>query len=183
MASGWGGLYPCCSGHLPHVLSAIFLPLIQASGPVPISRTSPTRQRGAHLCPILPRVSTCFIHTHFLRQSPARRMPTSSGLHAAPLTCCVTLSKSLLLWSLLFPSVRVGHQVAEGAVAYSDVCCSCQLLLRDKVSQTSRLMPPVISLLISLRFGWGQLGAIHVAFVEALWGQIARGSLTYTSGP
>lgn len=143
-----------CPSSRPQALS-------QSQGHPPQDRGEPT---FALSCLVL---ATCFIHTHFLRQSPAQRMPTTSGLHAAPLTCCVTLSKSLLLWSLLFPSVRVGHQVAEGAAAYSDVCCNCQLLLRDKVSQTSRLTPPVISLLIILRFGWGQLGAIHVAFVEA----------------
>lgn len=87
-------------------------PLRPGHRPVLIPRTP--EQTGS-IFPCLPHAS-CLPYVPSLRQSPAWRLPPNSGLLAPPLTCCVTLSKSLPLSGLCFSFLEVTHQVAEVAV-------------------------------------------------------------------
>lgn len=121
------------SAHLLCAFSVIFLPLIQATGPVLIPRTPAPQDRGE---PHFPYPSTCqllALPKHIVSgRAQQDCYPPSSGIFILLLTCCVTLSKSLPTLVSAFPFC---HSASLGASAHSDVHCSSQLLLHDKLSQ------------------------------------------------
>lgn len=63
----------------------------------------------------------------------------------------------------------MARQAAEGA-APSDVCCSCQLLPHDRLSQNTGANTPVVGLLAVLQRGLGPAGQVGRADLEAtIW--------------
>lgn len=132
--------------------------------------------------------AACFTHAHSLRQSPAWPLPTqlrnlcsTANLlcdpeEVPPLSglCCSLLSE----WFIR----------EQRALLPSAVCCSRQLLLRDKLSQSLAADTPVIWLLTVLQRGLGLLGSLAglsqrppSGTLGVRWGCPVRGGLAHTS--
>ncbi|VCW79626.1 unnamed protein product [Gulo gulo] len=134
--------------------------------------------------------AACFTHAHSLRQSPAWPLPTQlrnlcstadllcDPEEVPPLSgfCCSLLSEWFIRQQrVLLPSA---------------VCCSRQLLLRDKLFQSLAANTPVIWLLTVLQRGLGLLGSLAglsqrppSGTLGVQWGCPVRGGLAHTSEP
>lgn len=105
------------SALFPRALSAIFLSLIQAIGPVPTPGTSCQDSKGI-LC--LSSPATCQLLaslTHILSgRAQHGSYPPSSGIFVPLRTCCVTLRKSL-------PSLVSAFPFCWSCLSGSRGCC------------------------------------------------------------
>lgn len=121
----------------PHVLPAIFLPLIQATGPVLIPGSPCQDRRGIPCFFLACRVpAACFTDMHSLRQSPAWWLPSQlRNLHpTADLLLCDP-EKVPPIPGLCFSLLSEWFIRWQRVLLHSDVCYSLQPLLHDRLSQ------------------------------------------------